>query len=75
MLAMEYALSYQQHLHSLVISNVRKHSTVHYGRLAATSRSEGSWLTFQPPPKASINCTLLVICLNAECDHCLLICK
>jgi hypothetical protein len=35
---------------------------VRYGILAATAFSEGSWVTFHPPPRASINCTLLAIC-------------
>src|SRR5580704_1506297 len=33
-----------------------------HGRIAWTCRSLGSWVTSQPPPKDSINCTLLVIC-------------
>src|SRR6266851_7460967 len=36
--------------------------TAYHGCFACTCRSLGSWATSHPPPKDSINCTLLVIC-------------
>src|SRR5258708_22906657 len=36
--------------------------TAYHGCFAWTCRSLGSWATSHPPPKDSINCTLLVIC-------------
>jgi hypothetical protein len=58
--------------HKLLLMAVLKRTTAptqrgrapnrHYGSFIKTARSGGSLATFHPPPKASINCTLLVIC-------------